>query len=204
MKKPWKKLFWIVRKPLVQLLKNLYVQYNNPEANISAPIVWSYDDIKAIEIGSEALIEPFAEIVVEAKSPFTNIPGRLKIAERAIIGSGSNIRAAGGEIVIGRNSMLGQQVSLIASNHIISQEKPYRDLPWDESKVGIIIEENVWIGAGVIILPGCAIGKNSVVGAGSVVTKNIPANEIWIGIPARKKRDIIDSSECLAQTHSNI
>lgn len=201
-KKPWQKLFWIVRKPLVHLIKNLYVQYKNPDANISAPIVWKYDDIEAIKIGSDALIGPFSDIVVEVKSPFTSIPGSLTIAERVIIGSGANIRAAGGKIAIGRDSMLGQQVSLIASNHVISREKPYQDLPWDESKVGILIEENVWIGAGVTILPGCAIGKNSVVGAGSVVTKNIPANEVWAGIPARKKREIINSSESLA--HSSI
>lgn len=192
MKKPWQKLFWIVRKPLVHLLRNLYVQYKNPDANISAPIVWEYDDIEAISIGSETLIESFSQIVVEVNSPLTSIPGRLIIAERVIIGSGANIRAAGGEISIARNSMLAQQVSLIASNHIIASEKPYRDLPWDESKVGVVIAENVWIGAGVTVLPGCAIGKNSVVGAGSVVTKSIPENEVWAGIPARKIREIND------------
>ncbi len=191
--KRWQKLFWIIRKPVVHSLKNLYVQYKNPNADISAPIVWKYDDIEAISIGSQTLIEPFSQIVVEVSSPLSTIPGRLRIAERVIIGSGANIRAAGGEISIARNSMLGQQVSLIASNHLISSEKPYRDLPWDETKVGISIEENVWIGAGVTVLPGCAIGKNSVVGAGSVVTKSIPANEVWAGIPAKKIRDIIQS-----------
>ena len=202
MKTPWQKLFWIVRKPLVHLLRNLYVQYKNPDASISAPIVWKYDDINAIAIGAKTLIEPFSQIVVEVRSPFSNIPGSLTIAEKVIIGSGANIRAAGGEISIGRNSMLGQQVSLIGSNHIISSEKPYRDLPWDESKVGISIAENVWVGAGVTVLPGCAIGKNSVVGAGSVVTKSIPDNEVWVGIPARKIRGVADSSEHLA--HSSI
>lgn len=192
-KKRWQKLFWLVRKPVVHSFRNLYVQYNNPDANLSAPIVWKYDDIKAISIGSQTLIEPFSQIVVEVSSPLTSIQGRLIIAEKVIIGSGANIRAAGGEISIARNSMLAQQVSLIASNHLISGEKPYRDLPWDESKVGVVIEENVWIGAGVTVLPGCAIGKNSVVGAGSVVTKSIPANEVWAGIPARKIRNVVKS-----------
>jgi acetyltransferase-like isoleucine patch superfamily enzyme len=192
-KKPWQKLFWILRKPLVQLQKNLHVQYNNPDANLSPPIVWKYDDINALKIGSEALIGAFSEIIVEAQSPWSKKPGRLTIGERVIIGAGANIRAAGGEIIIKRNSMLGQHVSLIASNHIISLEKPYLDLPWDTSKVGVFIDENVWIGAGVTVLPGCVIGQNSVVGAGSVVTKNIPANEVWTGIPARKIRDIIKS-----------
>ena len=202
MKIPWQKLFWIVRRPAVQLFKNLYVQYKNPDANISSPIIWKYDDIKAIAIGADTLIDPLCQIIVEVSSPFSKIPGRLIIGEKAIIGSGANIRAAGGKISIGRNSMLAQQVSLIASNHVISSAKPYRDLPWDESKVGISIEENVWIGAGVTVLPGCKIGKNSVVGAGSVVTKNIPANEIWAGIPAKKIKNVTNSSEYLA--HSSI
>lgn len=192
MNQSWQKLFWIARKPLVHLLRNLYVQYKNPHANISAPIVWEYDDIEAIAIGSETLIGAFSEIIVRVQSPFSQIPGQLTIAPRVLIGSGANIRAAGGAITIGQNSMLGQQVSLIASNHIISSEKPYRDLSWDESKAGVAIEENVWIGAGVTVLPGCAIGKNSIVGAGSVVTKSIPKNQVWAGVPAKKIREIKD------------
>jgi acetyltransferase-like isoleucine patch superfamily enzyme len=50
----------------------------------------------------------------------------------------------------------------------------------------IIIENDVWLGSGVIVLPGVRIGKKSIVGAGSVVTKNVPENETWIGSPARK------------------
>ncbi len=192
MNQPWQKLFWIARKPLVQLFRNLYVQYKNPDANISAPIVWEYDDIEAIAIGSETLIGAFSEIIVFVESPFSKIPGRLTIASRVLIGSGANIRAAGGEITIGQNSMLGQQVSLVASNHLIGSAKPYRDLSWDESKVGVVIAENVWLGAGVTVLPGCAIGKNSIVGAGSVVTKSIPHNQVWAGVPAKKIREIED------------
>lgn len=192
MNQPWQKLFWIARKPLVHLFRNLHVQYKNPDANISAPIVWEYDDIEAIAIGSETLIGAFSEIIVRVRSPFSQIPGQLTIAPRVLIGSGANIRAAGGAITIGQNSMLGQQVSLVASNHLIASTKPYRDLSWDESKVGVVIAENVWLGAGVTVLPGCAIGKNSIVGAGSVVTKSIPNNQVWAGVPAKKIREIED------------
>ena len=81
MKTPWQKLFWIVRRPAVQLFKNLYVQYKNPDAHISSPIIWKYDDIKAIAIGADTLIDPFCQIVVEASSPFSNVPGRLIIGK---------------------------------------------------------------------------------------------------------------------------
>ena len=54
----------------------------------------------------------------------------------------------------------------------------------------VVIEDNVFIGARCIILKGVTIGENSVVGAGSVVTKSIPANEIWAGNPAKFIRKI--------------
>lgn len=52
------------------------------------------------------------------------------------------------------------------------------------------IGNNVWIGAGAIILPGIAIGDNSVIGAGSVVTKDVPANVVAVGNPCRVLREI--------------
>jgi acetyltransferase-like isoleucine patch superfamily enzyme len=56
----------------------------------------------------------------------------------------------------------------------------------------IVVGDNVWIGAGAILLPGVTIGVNSIVGAGSVVTQDIPDNKIAVGNPARviKDRDI--------------
>jgi len=191
----FKVLFRAPKAYLMRWLQCLSVQYHNPGLILDFPVTWLYDEIEAIHI-SEVFIGAFSEIVVLAKSPYSKIPGRLLIEEHVMIGSHANIRATGGEIFIGRNSLLAQQVSLIASNHTISSSKqPYRDLPWDESKTGIYIDENVWIGAGVTILPGCIIGKNSVIGAGSVVTKSIPADEIWAGVPAQKLRDIIDSPD---------
>jgi len=171
-------------------LRHQQLLYHHPDLVMYFPVALQYDDINAIKIGSKVLIGAFAEIVVQAKSPYSKIPGQLIIEEGTVIGSHANIRATGGRIFIGRNSSIAQQVSLIASNHTISNEQPYRDSPWDESKTGVFIDENVWIGAGVTILPGCVIGKNSIIGAGSVVARSIPENEIWVGVPARKLRDI--------------
>lgn len=178
------------------------IQYHNPSLNLNFPVGWIYDEIEAINIGFQVSIGAFSEIIIQARSPYSNIPGRLTIEDFAVIGSHANIRAAGGEIYIGQNSILGQQVSLIASNHTVSPEKPYRDLPWNESKTGIFIDENVCIGAGVTILAGCSIGKNSIIGAGSVVTKNVPSNETWVGVPAKKMREVI--AEKKAQNPHNM
>jgi acetyltransferase-like isoleucine patch superfamily enzyme len=84
--------------------------------------------------------------------------------------------------------LLAQQVSIIGCNHEIRAGQLYSDLPWDASRTGVTIGNNVWIGCGSTILPGCSIGDNAVVGAGSVVTKSIPAGTIWAGIPAKQIR----------------
>jgi maltose O-acetyltransferase len=54
----------------------------------------------------------------------------------------------------------------------------------------IVIEENVWIGGSAILLPGVTVGRNAVVGAGAVVTRNVPANTVVVGNPARVIREI--------------
>ncbi|NDJ24624.1 hypothetical protein GS682_23865 [Nostoc sp. B(2019)] len=187
---PLKIVIKIFQKLVRNWLNYLHILHHNQGISIPLSIVLQYDDINAIKISPEVNIGEFVEVVVVAKSPYSNTPGRLIIEKRAVIGSYANIRAAGGEIYIGQNCIIAQHVSLIACNHTISHEKPYRDLPWDEDKTGIFIDENVWIGCGVTILPGCHIGKNSVIGAGSVVTKSIPANEVWAGVPAKKIKDI--------------
>lgn len=67
--------------------------------------------------------------------------------------------------------------------------------------IPVKIEDNVWIGSGVIILPGVTIGKNSVVGAGSIVTKSIPENVVAVGNPCRVLREITEKDK---ETFSDI
>ena len=57
--------------------------------------------------------------------------------------------------------------------------------------MGVVVKRNVWIGAGVIVLPGVTIGENSVIAAGSVVTTNVPSNQLWAGAPARFIKELI-------------
>ena len=95
--------------------------------------------------------------------------------------SGCSI-VADNEIVIGNNVVVG-------ANTTIGDRDGHQDI-YDATPTPIHIEDNVWLGMNVTILKGVKIGKNSIVGAGSIVTKNIPENEIWAGVPARfiKKR----------------
>ena len=90
-------------------------------------------------------------------------------------------------IHVGDNVLFAPNVTLSTGTHPIhpalrSQQAQY-NLP-------ITIGNNVWLGAGVIVLPGVTIGDNSVVGAGSVVTKDIPANVVAVGNPCRVLRKI--------------
>jgi acetyltransferase-like isoleucine patch superfamily enzyme len=82
--------------------------------------------------------------------------------------------------------MFASGVKIISANHDFKQrENHIKDKP-------VIIEENVWIGANAVILPGVKIGKNSIVGAGSIVTKDVEENVIVAGNPARiiKRLDV--------------
>ena len=190
-------IYWSIKSPWIFCWSNLQIQYRYPKARFSFLINWICDDFSTIKIGNQVNIGSFSEIVVESNSLYSNICGQLIIADRVVIGSHANIRASGGEIHIGHDCLLAQQVSLIASGHTVSTQGLYRDAPWDTIKTGVFIDENVWIGAGVTVLPGCTIGRNAVVGAGSVVTKSIPANEVWAGIPAKYLRTInrLDAAE---------
>lgn len=91
-------------------------------------------------------------------------------------------------MIIGPHCLLAQGVSLIAANHLIRPGQRFQDLPVDTRRTGVTLEENVWLGCHVTVLPGCTVGRGSVVGAGSVVTHDVPPGEIWVGVPAHRLR----------------
>ena len=92
------------------------------------------------------------------------------------------------KITIGKNVLIGPNVTLCTTGHPVH---PAHRLDGMYS-FPITIGDNVWIGGNVIVLPGVTIGENSVIGAGSVVTKDIPANVIAFGSPCKVFREITD------------
>lgn len=92
-----------------------------------------------------------------------------------------------GEIFVGDNVMFAPNVIVATATHPIHPELRKKQAQYNLS---IYIGNNVWIGAGSIILPGVKIGNNSVIGAGSVVTKDIPANVVAVGNPCKVLREI--------------
>lgn len=114
----------------------------------------------------------------QVMAPLTGVRfHEVKIGKNVIVMNGCLMMAAGG-ITIGDETQIAANVQLISNNHDLVDRNVITCKPID-------IGKRVWIGAGATILPGVTIGDNSVVGAGSVVTKDVPKDSIVAGNPAR-------------------
>ncbi|MBQ3084062.1 MAG: sugar O-acetyltransferase [Clostridia bacterium] len=92
-----------------------------------------------------------------------------------------------GEITLGDNVMIGPQCGFYTALHPLDAETRIKGY---ESAHPIVIGNNVWLGGGVKVLPGVTVGDNSVIGAGSVVTKDIPPDSLAYGNPCRVVRKL--------------
>jgi len=112
--------------------------------------------------------------------PFhTNFGRHITLGKNVFINHACTFLDLGG-ITIEDDVQIGPKVNLITENHPVDPAKrKYLDLK------SILIKRNAWIGAGATILPGVTIGENSIVAAGAVVNKDVPANSIFGGIPAK-------------------
>lgn len=119
---------------------------------------------------------------------FTAAGGSIRVGHHTAFNTGVHINASmGGAIVIGKYCAIGPNVVMRTANHrfddvsMLIQESGHE--PAD-----ICIGDDVWIGANAVILGGTNIGKGAVIGAGAVVTKDIPSNAIAAGVPAKVLR----------------
>ena len=101
-------------------------------------------------------------------------------------------------IEIGNNVLIASNVQIYTATHspnvnerLVADLDDNSEIPYFRTyALPVKIEDNVWIGGGVIILPGVTIGKNSVIGAGGIVTKSVPENCVAVGNPCRVIREI--------------
>lgn len=115
---------------------------------------------------------------------YTNFGKHIKLGKNIFINHACTFLDLGG-ITIGDDVQIGPKVNLITENHPVDPSKrKHLDLK------SILIKRNAWIGAGATILPGVIIGENSIVAAGAVVNKEVPANTVVGGIPAKTLRKI--------------
>lgn len=143
-----------------------------------------------IEKREEMLKEMFAEI---GENCYIEPPLHANWAGK-FVHFGKNVYANFGltlvddtHIYVGDGTMFGPNVVIATAGHPIEpdlREKQY------QFNIPVHIGKNCWLGAGVLVMPGVTIGDNSVIGAGSVVTKDIPANVVAVGNPCRVLREI--------------
>jgi acetyltransferase-like isoleucine patch superfamily enzyme len=110
--------------------------------------------------------------------------GSICLGERVYVGPYSYLGTLDHKLEIGEDTMIGAHSYIITENHATQRKDiPYARQGYEGANVKI--GKNVWIGCHVTILPGVTIGDHAVIGAGAVVTKPVPAGEIWAGVPAK-------------------
>ena len=100
-----------------------------------------------------------------------------------------------GKVTIGKNVFIGPNVSLLCPIHPLCHEDRNTGM---ERAGGICIKDNCWLGGSVTVCPGVTIGEGCVIGAGSVVTKNIPPHSLAVGNPCRVLRQITEEDRLVA------
>ena len=129
------------------------------------------------QIGQNSIIEP----------PFYCVYGQnIYLGDHVFLNRMCNILDCN-EVRIGHHVMIGPSVQLYTAAHHLQAEARIQGL---EVAKAIVIEDKVWIGGSAILLPGVRIGRNAVVGAGAVVSRDVPPNTVVAGNPARVIREI--------------
>jgi acetyltransferase-like isoleucine patch superfamily enzyme len=119
------------------------------------------------------------ETVVIFPPIYINYGKHLSIGKKVFINFNCTLLGLGG-IIIEDNVLIGPEAKILSEGHPLSPTERQSLIPGK-----VHIKQNAWIGAGATILPGISIGENAVVAAGSVVTKDVPANTVVAGIPAK-------------------
>lgn len=146
----------------------------NSEYHTGQEISDLFSELIGKKVDGFALFPPF----------YTDYGKNITVGKNVFINSGCCFQDQGG-ITIGDNALIGQQVVIATLNHDLCPEKRANMLP-----APVIIGNNVWVGAHATILAGVTIGDNSVIAAGAVVTKNVPANSVVAGVPAKVIKNI--------------
>lgn len=164
---------------IISPIRNQVLMFTVPKLEIHntaivGKVKWNHTGGGSIRIGKNTVISDWVYIL-----PYG---GFIEIGENCSINAFCHINGNGG-LKIGNNVRIAANSVIIPSNHRFDNPSiPIIDQ--GEIKKGIFIEDDVWIGAGTIILDGVMIGKGSVVGAGSVVTKSVPPMTVVAGVPA--------------------
>ena len=159
----------ILSHPLLGLGKNIFID--------DGVMIYQDEDGGPVELGDG--VQLFRETIVQ-----TGQGGSIKVGPLTHIQPRCQLSAYKAPISIGRGVEIAPYCAFYPYGHGMVEGQPIRRQPL-QSKGGITIEDDAWLSVGVIVLDGVRIGKGAVVGAGAVVTKDIPENTICSGVPAR-------------------
>ncbi len=163
------------------------VEYSNKAMKITCKINNSYNKPEELRALFSELFGKTVPDTFYVFPPFTTDYGKnTHVSKGVFINSGCHFQDHGG-IYIGDNTLFGHNVVLATLNHIADPEKRANMIPKP-----IHIGKNVWVGANATILAGVTIGDGAIVAAGAVVTKDVEANTVVGGVPAKviKKIDL--------------
>ena len=161
----------------IRMLAPLY-QHRGKHAVIYRSARMDTPPYRKFSLGDYSVVESFACI--------NNAVGDVVIGDHTRVGLHNTII---GPVTIGNHVNLAQGITVTALNH--NFEDPNKRI--DEQGISttpVVIEDDIWIGANAVILPGVTIGHHSVVAAGAVVTKNVPPHSLVAGVPAKVIKQI--------------
>lgn len=184
-------------KAVYKLMKRLvlYIAYNSRCVNLDfkSELIVQEHIGKNIDI-TESIVY-VNSIGAGSKIYKSTCMGNITIGNHVcVFGAGTIISSVKSKITIGNYTAIGQNVTIQDSDHRIDRASIYfmsrdmfnEDISDDMSSKGdVIIEEDVWIGSNSVVLSGVKIGRGSIIGAGSIVTKDVPPYSIVVGNPAR-------------------
>ena len=137
-----------------------------------------------ISVGGGANIDIGSRVSIIGPAYIYSHDGRLTIGDFVSVNTNSHLGASSGEIRIGSDVMIGPNVVIRAANHGMKLGSGAMRVQPKKRGV-IVIEDDVWIGSGVVITAGVTIGKGAVIGAGSIVTRDVEPNSVVAGNPAK-------------------
>lgn len=181
----WKKfLDWVIMNQVetrprwyIRLLAPLY-QHRGRHSVIHHSARMDTPPYRKFSLGDYSVIESFACI--------NNAVGDVMIGDHTRIGLHNTII---GPVLIGSHVNLAQGITVTALNHNFEDSEKRID-EQGVSTSTVIIEDDIWIGANAVVLPGVTIGHHSVVAAGAVVTKDVPPHSLVAGAPAKVIKQI--------------
>ena len=161
----------------IRLLAPLY-QHRGRHAIIHHSVRMDTPPYRKFWLGDYSVVESFACI--------NNAVGDVIIGNHTRIGLHNTII---GPVTIGSHVNLAQGITITALNHNFGDSEKRIDQQGISTKE-VVLEDDIWVGANAVILPGVTIGKHAVVAAGAIVTKDVPPHSLVAGVPAKVIRQI--------------